>query len=1416
VKRDPRITTAAVSLFFVTLVVSTVLLSRLLLDKTEDHIRSIRGELLETVQELTAQDLTWDFISPSVLRSVTFYGVSISDNARADSVSVGLNLRNIIVPGGGGPVSSVDIVRAEIEMRRDAQWNRLDRTVSFATSFGRRAKDITISFRDSTITAVRDDVRFSLDDLGGTIDIRRAGRIEGEIRTSGDFQSVPDASLQGRTDLQVVFQRQSRTDPVQASVDARRIRSSHFSMEDQSFHAVFDDGGLAVQRVKSNTPMDLEVVYDDETGEITTSLQTSRLVPAEIVRLHGPWQRYDPWLHEAVTGNGVFIFHETDGFLEATGRIESRLSNPEVLPAPLGISMLFEADPGGVTVPEAIVSGSGGTVRVTGTYRKGQGGPNATVRASNFRYADLPVMDGTASFSGGAGTGGFSSERLSFDGVSLYGIVASYRETGGQRRTFNVTTALDDRGVHTLTARGTYRNFEDFTGEISAVRITPDQALEIADVAGYSIQFPRQAGSFEITGSARFDRRGDDFSVRVPYIVITDPASDDRMATLRGRYRNGSVLIDEYIILSDGVRSVGSGLVRFGSGGTIDFETDLEVNGVDYSFRGLYSREGTLIVLGPYGIQARLTRTNQGALRLRGSAVDVPVPFGNATVSLIAEGLFLSREDWYVNFQDVNIRGIPMPAGGSASMNLAVSVAHDAVDVALLRFDDSVSSLSGSLRIDYVPGPDGEIRGNGRFVSDGGNEQYRVVGRYADGDIAADIRLDQAPVRRLDNDIRGGTISGFVQLAGNRRSPQVRAFLESDTIRTGSQDLRLSLRLYGDDRTLEITDTEIFAASRTIAIPDLSLNRESGAIRGSGRIRQPDDRGEVNITLRGQTDPVTSLQGLSVRDIPLTLDVATRNDSSETHLYSIVKGQGRTDLYREDGAVTAALLDDGTFTIELTDPLPVETRASGTFRNGELELTAAGITVDLRALSSPLEDAGVDITGGVARGSLRVLGSPGNPDMYGTFRISDLSVGTPVSPDQIGPIDAAIILEERTVRIPVFETTVGDAPISVGGVVLLDRWNLGEYRLDVEIPGPAGAHVVSTFGPVEVDGFARGSATVAGGPRSLQLDGDLTIYNSEMGVIPMSPSEAGDPSLDLVLNLNIETGRSVRFIWPAADFPVIRSNFAVGQEVDIRLDGPNETFSLTGAVEIQSGDIFYFDRNFLIRDGRIVFQENQDRFDPRVTARAELREVTADGPVRIYLVADGQRLSEFSPRFESNPPLGGTEIVAILGGNIFQQDADGGTNLSTALLSTSGIVTQFSVFREFENSVRQRFGLDLFAIRTSVIQNLLLTAITPTDETTEQLAPTLGNYLNNTSIFMGRYIGESVFAQGIIQMRSADMANPEDNDGIQRLGGVLIDSEISLEWQTPFFMLEWSLAPENPEELFIRDNTFTFSWSFTY
>ena len=90
--------------------------------------------------------------------------------------------------------------------------------------------------------------------------------------------------------------------------------------------------------------------------------------------------------------------------------------------------------------------------------------------------------------------------------------------------------------------------------------------------------------------------------------------------------------------------------------------------------------------------------------------------------------------------------------------------------------------------------------------------------------------------------------------------------------------------------------------------------------------------------------------------------------------------------------------------------------------------------------------------------------------------------------------------------------------------------------------------------------------------------------------------------------------------------------------------------------------------------------------------------------------------------------------------------------------------------------------------------------------------PSLGKYLDNTTLFLGKYLGTDLFLELLVQLRASDpVAAPT-----QSLTGITVGSEFALEWQTPFFMLEWTFFPTDPSSLFLRDNTISFSWEYSY
>jgi hypothetical protein len=244
-------------------------------------------------------------------------------------------------------------------------------------------------------------------------------------------------------------------------------------------------------------------------------------------------------------------------------------------------------------------------------------------------------------------------------------------------------------------------------------------------------------------------------------------------------------------------------------------------------------------------------------------------------------------------------------------------------------------------------------------------------------------------------------------------------------------------------------------------------------------------------------------------------------------------------------------------------------------------------------------------------------------------------------------------------------------------------------------------------------------------------------------------------------------------------------------------------------VNIRGGEIFYFERSFYIRSGTLTFRENENRFAPRLSARAEVRDRNDDGPVTISMIVDNAELFSFTARFESTPALSQMEIFALMGQSLAGTGLDENTDsVQRAVLSSAtDILAQFLVIRQLEQQIRNFTRLDMFSMRTQFFQNYLFTSFglmqAPVDRPFD-----VGNYLNNTTFFGGKYIGQDIFVQSMVSLRYD--ANKAD------FWGLSSELDFGVELQSPLFNIRWNFIPTHPENWFVNDNAITLTrrWSF--
>jgi hypothetical protein len=351
--------------------------------------------------------------------------------------------------------------------------------------------------------------------------------------------------------------------------------------------------------------------------------------------------------------------------------------------------------------------------------------------------------------------------------------------------------------------------------------------------------------------------------------------------------------------------------------------------------------------------------------------------------------------------------------------------------------------------------------------------------------------------------------------------------------------------------------------------------------------------------------------------------------------------------------------------------------------------------------------------------------------------------------------------------------------------------------------------VRARFGVLNAEGTASGTLRVSGDDRKMNIGGSLVVSDCRITLGPATIPKFVAEESPTYANMTIEAGRRVEFHWPSEDVPVLRTTATPGGKIVVTYRGDTGAYTVKGGMGVQGGEIYYFDRSFIMKKGSITFNENQTTFDPWITARAEVREWDSNTgtEVRIYLDADSP-FSKFSPRFSSDPPRADTDLLAMIGAPLVNRAETQGLGISAALVY-SDILGQNLILRPFEQKVRQLLNLDMFSVRTQIIQNLVA----------QKVLGTTVNPLDNTSVSLGRYLGNDLFLEMLVRLQQPQIPVAVVTSGGGLLAastGLQPDLELSLEWATPFFLLDWSFLPKHPETLFLSDNSLSFSWRFSY
>ena len=302
-------------------------------------------------------------------------------------------------------------------------------------------------------------------------------------------------------------------------------------------------------------------------------------------------------------------------------------------------------------------------------------------------------------------------------------------------------------------------------------------------------------------------------------------------------------------------------------------------------------------------------------------------------------------------------------------------------------------------------------------------------------------------------------------------------------------------------------------------------------------------------------------------------------------------------------------------------------------------------------------------------------------------------------------------------------------------------------------------------------------------------------------------------TMDVVINIDAVMGRKVNIVIN----PFLRALVTPNTKFHFDLDSGKGVWNLKSDVALRGGQITYLTRNFYIKDGRITLNESQNGFNPFITLSAETRERDENNiPVTIVLSAENQPLANFRGRVYSIPARSEAQIMAMLG-----QIATGdSSDIGSFFLSGLDYGMHITVLRKMENSLRDLFNFDIFSIRVNVLQNSLKYGLSSTSDTEDAIFRNpIGNYLDNSSVYIGKYFGSSIYADVLLQWTyDENLARRSKFVG----SGLVFHPEVGVEFDAPFAKIRWNFAPDlsalhNGEvPSIVAGTSVTLSWRITF
>jgi hypothetical protein len=1416
---------------FLTLAGTTALLFRPLMGAVMRNTAAVRKALVRQAELFLDRPVRYGSMSPSLIGSVELRDITVGDEAlplvSVERLYLEYSLWDLIRGRKAGAVRNLTLEGPEFfyDIDRDRD---LGERFSSPEDRGKSSlpPECTVALTGGKLKIIREN---RLLDIAG---ITAEGAIrDGRITLEGRWHKPADPAA-GSVTLEGRATGECSTDFTGGAVtlDIDSLEGEGFRVQNLSFVLNFFEDRMVLERAGDNLPLELSVVYVPDDGSFSGALSADRFVLGSMVSFFGPMEKLKLLLGLKVSGGASFF------------------TDPD-----LGYKFSFTADrekTDFAPVRGFVLEGTGNREAAAFSRFRVHSGNGFAEYSGDLRFTPLAPR-GVISFSGFTLTGdGSLSGVLSLDrtdrGISLR---SPYLSVGG---------------VPLSNLAGDFA-WEEGGWSFGFNRFRTDTVSGVSERSFFAASGFFDRGPVRLEGTAEIGRLyvSDMIGLARPFVSLKPPgawASKTAVTTdlsFNTDFQQTAYAASRFTawygartVLSASISGTGSGFditggevnwrkgragfevnADFSDPGGLLFRAGVFYRDFAYDFEGTIRDRRTLTVRGSYGMTAGFQLEDAGVSgSLSGFSIPIPYRGRRAYLNLDAALRYYNPGRWNLSLGRLEIRE-QQDQLSPAVILVQGDASQNGLNLDRISYSDRYGLLEGTAAALW----------NGDFSFIDGS--FFLAGETETESLAANVFYDSG-ILEYHGTVRGFRADrimesekdllaeGEVFGTWSREGYSVNLSLDSLSGRNGENPFSLSARALLNGDQLIISQVRGSMAEVEALIPYLVVDRSAGRLEGEGQIG-----GMVN----EQRGGISAALGVNFRPMESWLDLeraagafsgimeirnAYLNDRESSGPFTFVFSRTREEenapsLFRLFGGPEDMLRLEfqereqaepgigGIFTLAMSAPSPVQGTITGVLEGTGLDVRARDVFVDLAGLWEiiPVNKV-VNFTGGFITGETRIYGSIFDPEFDGTAWGSGVRLTVPeyVSAE-IGPGTGDILLEGSEMSFGPLSALCGTGAGEITGWIRFNRW-IPSLNLDIAVKKPIPFDF--NIAGVKARGTALGNLNLSMENKEIMTitgainadDAEITLDAAEMEA---ALAGTGETEMDVVTDISITAGRRVEFLWPSTETPFLRAYGDAGTGVRITGDTRIPHFALDGDISLRGGELYHLQRSFYIRTGQIFFNANDPQINPRISARAETRDRNDEGPVTITMIVDNMPLSDFltsTPRYESTPALSQTEIYGLLGQAPPAGSETAATNANPLIGSLAEVVLQTVVFRRLERQVRNILGVDMFSFRTQILQNTIFEAVRNREP--DEQPSTMGNYLDNTAIFLGKYIGRELFFQGMLSFRY-DQYQVE-------YGGMRLEPELGLDMRTPLFDVRWTVAPQHPEHLFVSDQSISLIW----